>query len=169
MLACKKRLVFVPVDDYTESFAPRFVGFDTAGTLLQVLELLLATRASTSSGDGQLSKTTNDATGKSKSPAHAGLAVLRLLWLADPVKSQCPPIRYAMLQVLQVAKVRVSEDTRWLRLLCTVLRLALVFASPYNVNPNQAQAQNKPCFRTVMLVNGCSLRQNRSKNAPGPC
>lgn len=84
--------------------------FDTAGTLLQVLELLLAVRASTSGGDGQLPEATSDATGKNKSPTQS--AVLRLLWLADPVKSRCPPVRYAMLQVLQVPSARVPEDTR---------------------------------------------------------
>ena len=74
-----------------------------AGTLLQVLELLLEARASTSGGGGQPSDAANNAAGKSKGPAPVESAVLRLLWLADPVKSRCPPIRHAMLQVLQVA------------------------------------------------------------------
>lgn len=90
-------------DDNVEKLVLRVVGFGTAGTLLQVLELLLAVRASTSGGGGQLSETPNDAIGKSKSPAQVGSAVLRLLWLADPTKSRCPPIRYAMLQLIQVA------------------------------------------------------------------
>lgn len=66
-------------------------------------ELLLAIRASTSGFDGQQSEATKNATGKSKSQAQVESAVLRLLWLADPVKSRCPPVRHAMLQVLQVA------------------------------------------------------------------
>lgn len=31
-----------------------------------------------------------------------GAAVLDLLWLADPGKSRCPPIRFATLQILEV-------------------------------------------------------------------
>eukprot|EP00752_Nemacystus_decipiens_P004263 g3894.t1 len=71
------------------------------GTLLQVLELLLAVRGSTSGGDRQLSETTNVANRNRQDLAQVGSAVLRLLWLADPAKSRCPPIRCAMLQVLQ--------------------------------------------------------------------
>lgn len=88
------------------------VRYGTAGTLLQVLELLLAVRSSTSGGDGQLSETASSAIPdpkKNKSPAQAGSAVLRLLWLADPARSRCPPIRYAMLHVLQVGRVRAGE------------------------------------------------------------
>lgn len=38
-----------------------------------------------------------------------GVAVLDLLWLADPAKSRCPPIRHTMLQILEVRRgIRVS-------------------------------------------------------------
>lgn len=86
--------------------------FGTTGTLLQVLELLLAVRASTSGGDSRLFEPADSAASdpaKKTSPARVGSAVLRLLWLADPAKSRCPPVRYAMLQVLEVGHLRAKE------------------------------------------------------------
>eukprot|EP00903_Cladosiphon_okamuranus_P018216 g16755.t1 len=82
------------------------------GTLLKVSELLLAIRASTSGGDGQLSETTNNSTWMSKSQAQVESAVLRLLWLADPTKSRCPLVRHAMLQVLEVLGGLKTDATR---------------------------------------------------------
>ncbi|CAN0161291.1 unnamed protein product [Ectocarpus sp. 6 AP-2014] len=84
------------------------------GTLLQVLELLLAVRARSNSGQPagattQVREISVDSPdpGSTCSESEAQLpklstAVLELSWLADPMQSRCPPIRSAMLQVLEV-------------------------------------------------------------------
>ncbi|CAB1101686.1 unnamed protein product [Ectocarpus sp. CCAP 1310/34] len=92
------------------------------GTLLQVLELLLAVRARSNSGQPAEGTTKEreipvDSSGSTCSESEAQLpelstAVLELSWLADPVQSRCPPIRSAMLQVLEVLSGLETERRR---------------------------------------------------------
>ncbi|CAM9242712.1 unnamed protein product [Ectocarpus sp. 4 AP-2014] len=94
------------------------------GTLLQVLELLLAVRARSNSGQ-PAGATTQEReipgdspdSGSTCSESEAQLpklstAVLELSWLADPMQSRCPPIRSAMLQVLEVLSEFETERGR---------------------------------------------------------
>ncbi|CAM9609423.1 unnamed protein product [Ectocarpus sp. 12 AP-2014] len=94
------------------------------GILLQVLELLLAVRARSNSGQpagatAQEREITVDSpdSGSTRSKSEAQLpklntAVLELSWLADPMQSRCPPIRSAMLQVLEVLSGFETERGR---------------------------------------------------------
>ncbi|CAN0105723.1 unnamed protein product [Scytosiphon promiscuus] len=80
----------------------------SAGTLLQVLELLLAALACKSYGQhsGKSDSSTPSA-GTLKASAKLSkqsAAMLELLWLADPTLSRCPPIRHAMLRVMEVSR-----------------------------------------------------------------
>lgn len=96
-----------------------------AGTLLQVLELLLAARSS--QGGGQVSTTSTVPDHDDQTPippdehsghtldelaTNGGETVLGLLWLVDPALSPCPPIRHAMLGVLRaLVEARVGGDS----------------------------------------------------------
>ncbi|CBJ32757.1 conserved unknown protein [Ectocarpus siliculosus] len=94
------------------------------GTLLQVLELLLAVRARSNSGQPagattQVREISVDSPdpGSTCSESEAQLpklssAVLELSWLADPMQSRCPPIRSTMLQVLEVLSGFETERGR---------------------------------------------------------
>ncbi|CAM9200948.1 unnamed protein product [Ectocarpus sp. 13 AM-2016] len=94
------------------------------GILLQVLELLLAVRARSNSGQpagatAQEREITVDSpdSGSTCSESEAQLpklntAVLELSWLADPMQSRCPPIRSAILQVLEVLSGFETERGR---------------------------------------------------------
>lgn len=90
------------------------VRYHFAGTLLQVLELLLAARARQSDcrvslvsvepnrDDELLREADEGPNAVVKRIAYQGsAALLELLWLADPALSPCPPIRYAMLRLLE--------------------------------------------------------------------
>ncbi|CAM9203468.1 unnamed protein product, partial [Ectocarpus sp. 8 AP-2014] len=94
------------------------------GTLLQVLELLLAVRARSNSGQ-PAGATTQERELSVDSPRSGSIcseseaqlpklstAVLELSWLADPIQSRCPPIRSAMLQVLEVLSRFETERGR---------------------------------------------------------
>ncbi|CAM9221310.1 unnamed protein product [Ectocarpus fasciculatus] len=94
------------------------------GTLLQVLELLLAMRARSTGGqhaDGTTQEReippegSDSGSACSKSEAQlpkSSMAVLELSWLADPMQSRCPPIRSVMLQVLEVLSGFEAERGR---------------------------------------------------------
>lgn len=98
------------------------------GTLLQVLELLHAVRVAQGGGQrvGTSAPDNLERQPNGDSPAHAadslgallqnvaaqgGAAALELLWLVDPTRSPCPPIRHAMLCVLEALASIASTIT----------------------------------------------------------
>lgn len=68
-----------------------------------------------------------------------GAKVLCLAWLADPARSRCPPVRHAMLQVLEVGRfIPVSGES-------SVVLAAL---------PVQAESLRKACLHDLQLGSG---------------